>query len=175
MQHPDSGGEDKSLEAQLRGAETIGARLRLLRQRAGYSLRALAQAAGLDAGYLSRVENNLVPPPAETTWEAYVAALLTPMAGTADANVARGALDRIAFEARLSSAAVAQVLRDYPALRRLIQFAAWVGLTEEEQHEVDRLASHLSERLAAAAVPSKVRGQRSILRERRSSAKAKDR
>jgi hypothetical protein len=129
----------------------------------------------MDAGYLSRVENNLVPPPTGKTWEAFENALITPLAGTPDDQVAQTMLRSSAGAARLSAAAVAQVLRDYPSLRRLVQFAAWVGLTEEEQREVDVLASRLSERLATTTVPSNVRGQRSILRERHSSAKARAR
>lgn len=166
--------EAAHLAVELRSAQTIGGRLRILRQRAGYSLRGLAQAADMDAGYLSRVENNLVPPPAGRTWDAYVQALLGSLADTSDASIAESALETIASGARLSAAAIVQVLRDYPPLRRLIQFTAWVGLTEDEQREVDRFASRLSERLATT-IPSKVRGQRSILRERRSSAKAKGR
>jgi hypothetical protein len=175
MQHEVRGmAAGTNLEAQLRSAETVGARLRILRQRAGYNLRGLAQAAEMDPGYLSRVENNLVPPPAGRTWDAYVRALLGPLAATSDAPIAESTLGTIASGARLSAAAIVQVLRDYPSLRRLIQFAAWIGLSEEEQHEVDRLASRLSERLATT-IPSKVRGQRPILRERHSSAKAHDR
>lgn len=166
--------ESESLATQLRSAETVGARLRTLRQRAGYSLRGLAEASGMDPGYLSRVENNLVPPPADRTWDAYVRALLVPLAETSDASIAETILGTIASGARLSAAAIVQVLRDYPSLRRLVQFAAWIGLTEEEQREVDRFASRLSERLATT-IPSKVRGERPILRERRSSAKAKSR
>jgi hypothetical protein len=101
-----------------------------------------------------------------------VAALRTPLAGTPDEPVARTALVAVASAARLSTAAMAQVPRDDPPLRRLIQYAAWVGLTEEEGREAERLAARLSERIGGAGFRGEARGQRPILRERRSSAKA---
>lgn len=46
---------------------TFGAMLRALRRQAGLSQRELAQRAGLDFSYISKVENGRLPPPAADT------------------------------------------------------------------------------------------------------------
>lgn len=46
---------------------TFGAMLRSLRQQAGLSQRDLAQRAGLDFSYISKIENGRLPPPAADT------------------------------------------------------------------------------------------------------------
>jgi len=46
---------------------TFGAMLRALRHQAGLSQRELAQRAGLDFSYISKVENGRLPPPAADT------------------------------------------------------------------------------------------------------------
>ncbi len=48
-------------------AEAFGEYLRGLRKRAGLSQRELAQRAGIDFTYLSKIENGRVDPPAEET------------------------------------------------------------------------------------------------------------
>ena len=49
--------------------ETFGARLRNLRRAAGVSQRELAQQVGVDFSYVSKVENDRLPPPAADTIE----------------------------------------------------------------------------------------------------------
>ena len=51
-------------------AEAFGEYLRGLRKRAGLSQRDLAQRAGIDFTYLSKIENGRVDPPAEETMRA---------------------------------------------------------------------------------------------------------
>lgn len=46
---------------------TFGAMLRALRQQAGLTQRDLAQQAGLDFSYISKLENGRLPPPAADT------------------------------------------------------------------------------------------------------------
>jgi HTH-type transcriptional regulator, competence development regulator len=48
-------------------ALTFGEMLRDLRRAAGFSQRELAREAGLDFSYISKVENNRIPPPAADT------------------------------------------------------------------------------------------------------------
>jgi len=45
----------------------FGERLRLLRHQKGLTLRELATRVSLDFSYLSKIENNKLPPPADTT------------------------------------------------------------------------------------------------------------
>jgi transcriptional regulator with XRE-family HTH domain len=53
----------------------FGGILRFLRQQKSYSLYAIAQRAGIDAGQLSRIENGHIPPPADETITQLVNAL----------------------------------------------------------------------------------------------------
>ena len=55
--------------------EEFGRHLRDLRKRAGLSQRELAQRAGIDFTYLSKIENGRVDPPGEQTMRALAAAL----------------------------------------------------------------------------------------------------
>jgi HTH-type transcriptional regulator, competence development regulator len=63
----------------------FGQYLRDLRKRAGLSQRELAQQAGIDFTYLSKIENNRVDPPAEAT----IRALARAVGGDADDLLAR--------------------------------------------------------------------------------------
>ena len=56
-------------------AEAFGEYLRGLRKRAGLSQRELAEQAGIDFTYLSKIENGRVDPPAEETMRALARAL----------------------------------------------------------------------------------------------------
>jgi transcriptional regulator with XRE-family HTH domain len=56
-------------------SEAFGEYLRGLRKRAGLSQRELAQQAGIDFTYLSKIENSRVDPPGESTMRALAAAL----------------------------------------------------------------------------------------------------
>ncbi len=56
-------------------AEAFGEYLRGLRKRAGLSQRELAQQAGIDFTYLSKIENGRVDPPGEATLRALASAL----------------------------------------------------------------------------------------------------
>lgn len=49
--------------------ETFGAKLRGLRRAAGVSQRELAERVGVDFSYISKVENDRLPPPAADTIE----------------------------------------------------------------------------------------------------------
>lgn len=169
--------ETDELSERLRVATTTGEQLRVLRQRAGSTLRDLARHAAIDAAYLWRVENNLVLPPTGETWTRYERALLAPLTGT-DHETARRVLSAIRETLSttvLSQAAVNQTLRAYPALKSLLFFTAAVGLSEEEQGEVGKAVIAQSKRfLAMSPRPQEVPGHRKIQRERRSSAKAKE-
>jgi HTH-type transcriptional regulator, competence development regulator len=56
-------------------SEAFGEHLRGLRKRAGLSQRELAQQAGIDFTYLSKIENGRVDPPGEGTMRALASAL----------------------------------------------------------------------------------------------------
>lgn len=55
--------------------DAFGEHLRGLRKRAGLSQRELAQQAGIDFTYLSKIENSRVDPPAEGTLRALASSL----------------------------------------------------------------------------------------------------
>ena len=165
--------ETDELSDALRAATTDGEKLRAIRQRAGYTLGELARAADIDKGYLSRVENGHVPPPVGESWTRYENALLAPLAGP-DHESARGALTGITNMGTLSTAAVNQVLRDYPPLATLILNTARAGLTDEERRALGALVLMQSKRSHETTPHAIATHGRPILRERRSSAKAKE-
>jgi transcriptional regulator with XRE-family HTH domain len=166
--------ETDELSEALRAA-TTGQQLRIIREHTGYSLGKLARAADIDKGYLSRIENGHVLPPTGQTWDRYAQALLAPLTGT-DHETARDALTGITNMGTLSAAAISRIIGDHPILANLLLYTARVGLTAEETRALGNIVGSQSRRdqdTAAHTHGGKIHG-RPILRERRSSAKAKE-
>jgi transcriptional regulator with XRE-family HTH domain len=105
--------------------ETFGKILRELRRQAGLSQEELAKGAGVDFSYISKVENDRVPPPSEET----VLKLCRVLKANEDGLLA-------------ASRRVPQDLRDLitssPAALHFVRSAQSMGLREEEWERMTR-------------------------------------
>ncbi len=104
-------------------ATTFGPRLRALRQQVGLSQRDLAQRAGLDFSYISKLENERLPPPAADT----IVVLCSILGVSADELLAATHKLPSDVEEQISASASAQAfLREAQGLTE----AQWQQLTQ---------------------------------------------
>lgn len=89
--------------------QTFGIKLRILRRKAKFTQRKLAEAVGIDFSYISKLENGRLPPPsAETTVEICHALNVDPD----ELLVSAGKIPPAIREAISTSPAAIQFLRD---------------------------------------------------------------
>lgn len=111
-------------------AQSFGSVLRERRHAAGLTQRDLAERAGLDFSYISKLENDRLPPPAADTIVALAAILGTP------ADELLALTGKMPTEVQLA-------LSSSPAAQEFLRTAALRGLTDAEWRELSRLLAQL--------------------------------
>ena len=112
--------------------ESFGAALRERRRAAGLSQRELAARARLDFSYISKLENDRLPPPAADTVIALCAALGIP------------AEELLALAGKLPSA-VQQTMGASPMAQTFLREAQRLGLTDEDWGQLMRSLHRLKD------------------------------
>ena len=108
--------------------ETFGSALRAARRAAGVTQRELAERAGLDFTYISKLENERIPPPAADT-----VVLLCSILGIP-------AEEMLALTRKLPSE-VQHLLSSSPAAQEFLREAAERGLSDADWKRLSRLLS----------------------------------
>lgn len=108
--------------------ETFGSALRAARRAAGVTQRELAERAGLDFTYISKLENDRIPPPAADT----VVLLCNILGAPAD--------EFLALTRKLPSE-VQHLLSSSPAAQEFLREAAERGLSDADWKRLSRLLS----------------------------------
>ena len=113
--------------------EAFGTRLRDLRRAKNISQRELADRVGVDFSYISKLENNRLPPPAADTVEKICAAL----------GVSGDEL--LALAGKVPSD-VAEIIASSPAAQHFMQNLRAMSLSEDEWHQLTRRVKELKGR-----------------------------
>jgi transcriptional regulator with XRE-family HTH domain len=108
---------------------TFGELLRERRRAAGITQRDLASRIGVDFSYISKLENDRLPPPASETASKIAAALACP-------------IEELLSAARKLPSGVENAISSAPGALRFLQRARDLDLTHEEW---DQLLSHLDD------------------------------
>ena len=110
--------------------QTFGQALRSLRREKGVSQRELAQKVGVDFSYISKLENDHLPPPAADTIVKICKVLGIPPD------------ELLALTGKLPSG-VKETIGSSPAAMQFIRSAQSMGLTEEEWEELTKKLKRL--------------------------------
>ena len=119
-------------------AATLGQALRQCRQTAGITQRALAQSVGVDVSYISKLENDRMPPPAADT--------IVKMARALNA-----APDGLLTMSGKVPTAVSRMLGSKPAALRFFREAADLAVTDQEWKRLTQVLTQLRDQGAPAA------------------------
>lgn len=110
-------------------AETFGETLRKLRRSKGISQRILAEKVGVDFSYISKIENNRLPPPAADTIVKICEALSVP---PDDLLSNTGKMTTSAKEMIGNSSAALQFIREAEEMK--LSEGEWEKLTKKLKH-----------------------------------------
>lgn len=113
-------------------AATLGQTLRQCRQTAGVTQRALAQSVGVDVSYISKLENDRMPPPAADTIVRMARAL-------------KASPDGLLTMSGKIPTTVSQMLGSKPAALRFFREAADLAITDREWERLTQLLIQLRE------------------------------
>ena len=111
-------------------ASTLGQTLKQCRRTAGVTQRALARSVGVDVSYISKLENNRMPPPAADTIVKLARALKAPPD------------DLLVMSGKIPTT-VSQMLGSKPAALRFFREAADLAITDCEWERLTRLLTQL--------------------------------
>ena len=111
-------------------AATLGQTLRQCRRTAGVTQRALAQSVGVDVSYISKLENDRLPPPAADTIVKMARALKTPPDGL------------LAMSGKIPTT-VSRMLGSKPAALRFFREAADLAITDREWKRLTQLLTQV--------------------------------
>jgi len=110
--------------------QTFGRTLRELRRSKGVSQRELAEKVGVDFSYISKIENDRLPPPAADTIVKICNALEVPP-------------DKLLALSGKIPSELRNIIGSSPAAMQFIRSAQLMGLTEEEWKELTKQLKRL--------------------------------